>query len=508
MPAKSLRRLWVTMTCALLALGGCSITVSPHTPAPVPERPMPSPTASWAPGPSAAAGSGTIPASPAILAENLHPGSSGWRMGGQGFQIATDIGAQVKGYASAPSVEAGQPITLFVSVRPTQPVRIDIYRLGWYGGRGGRLMLEERQVPAVTQPACPIDPATGLRACSWLPASVLTIPTTWVSGLYLAVLTNAEHFQNAIPFVVRDDASTAPLLYVQPVTTYQAYNTWPSHAGGRDLYAAVKVSFDRPYANSGVGRSFFQFEQPYVAWLERTGYDVTYATSVDLDQQGAALLLRHRAMVTAGHDEYWTAGMRDAAAAALDHGTSLALFAADDVYWQARLEPSSDGRPDRVLVCYRTAARDPVPSAALKTVRWRDPPVSQPEQGLLGSEYTDMVAGRAAWVVADASSWVYLGTGLLDGQLIPGLVYGESDRPAAPPTAGTVAVLSDSPYRTRSGGHDRSEALVYQAASGGWVFDAGTFGWSGAVNPFASPDPRVERMTRNILDRMLAGSPL
>jgi hypothetical protein len=440
--------------------------------------------------------------------ENLKAGSTGWRMGGAGFQVGTDIGAQVKGYASEASVNVGQPITLFVSVSPAQQVKIDIYRLGWYAGTGGRLMVGGTWLPGITQDACPIDWSTGLRVCDWQPTIRFTIPSNWVSGLYLAVLTNADHFQNAVQFAVRDDASTAPILYIQPVTTYQAYNQFPNDGIGQSLYeGAVKVSFDRPYANSGVGKQFFQFDQPFVAWLERAGYEVTYATSVDLHQRGAALLLRHRVMVIAGHDEYWTAAMRAAATAALDHGTSLAFFAANNIYWQARLESAPDGRPDRVLVCYRSAVLDPEPNPALKTVLWRDPPVNRPEQALLGTGYTNPVAGRAAWVVAGAGSWVYSGTGLSNGELIPGLVYGESDRPPSSPAPDlypTVTILSDSPFRTWYGEIDRSQAVVYQAASGGWVFDAGTFGWPAKIDPFRQPDPRVEGMTRNLLDRMMS----
>ena len=455
--------------------------------------------------PGASASPGGIGAFSAIVAENQHAGSSGWRIGGSGYHIASDVGAQVKGYASATSVDLGQSITLFASAQPAQPLKLDVYRIGWYGGRGGRLMRAGSWQPGVSQPACPIDPATWLRVCHWLPSVQFTVPTDWVSGIYLAVLTNADAFQNAIPFVVRSDSSPAPIIYLQPVTTYQAYNYWPFGEGGRSLYGTVRVSFDRPYQGSGVGRSFFDFEQPFVAWMERAGYDITYATGIDLDLQGAALLERHRVMVVAGHDEYWTASMRAAATTARDHGVSLAFFAADNVYWQARLEPASDGRPDRVLVCYRKAALDPEPLPALKTVRWRDPPVNQPEETLLGAQYTNIVAGRADWVVADASSWVYRGTGMANGDRIRGLVFGESDRVVSLPSADAspaASILSNSPYLTRHGGQDVSQAAVYQAASGAWVFDAGTFAWAGALNPFGRMDLRVDRMTRNLLDRM------
>jgi len=451
-----------------------------------------------------------------IVLENRLAGSAGWRIGEGGYRIANDVAGQIKAYDSAPSVEVGHPITFYASVRPAQRLRVDLYRLGWYSGSGGRLLYKGSWVRGIVQGRCPTDAMTGLTACRWQPTMTLRIPTSWVSGLYLAVLTNIDGYQNAVPFVVRDDASRALLLYVEPVTTYEAYNNWPhNHSTGKSLYgynsegsetisdrtAAVKVSFDRPYADSGVG-NLFAYDEPFAAWLERGGYDVTYATSVDLDEEGAALLVRHRAMITAGHDEYWTAAMRAAATVARDRGVSLAFFGANNVYWQARLESSANGRPDRILVCYRNAALDPEKQPALVTVRWRDPPVNRPEVALLGSEYTNSVAGRAAFIVENASSWFYRGTGLANGDAIPNLVYGESDRPlesVAGAVASPILLLSNSPFQSSHGRPDRSEAVIYRAVSGSWVFDAGTLGWPAAVNPFGQPDRRIERVTVNIL---------
>jgi N,N-dimethylformamidase beta subunit-like protein len=506
-PKGRIRRAPVASACVLaVVLAGCNSTASPASFSPAAGRPTasPAPTSSPVPiPPSQVASDAPIPsAQPSIVDENLKAGSTDWRMGGAGYQVGTDIGAEIKGYASDASVNVGQPITLFVSVSPAQQLKVDIYRLGWYGGAGGRLMVGGSWLPGVTQDPCPVE--AGLRTCNWQPTVQFTVPSTWVSGVYLAILTNERHFQNAVHFVVRDDASTSPLLYVQPETTYQAYNPWPHDGSGRSLYATTRISFDRPYADDGIARSFLDFEQPFVAWLERAGYQVSYATSIDLHEQGAALLRRHRVMVTSGHDEYWTAQMRVAATSALANGTSLAFFSANNIYWQVRLEAAPDGRPDRVLVCYRTETLDPDPTPVLKTVRWRDAPVSLPELNLLGAEYTNSVAGRAAWVVAGSDSWVYRGTGLSDGQSIPDLVSGESDRPRSPTpdSAPKATVLSDSPFQNRYGRSDRSQAVLYQAPSGAWVFNASTFGWAAAINPFGQPDLRVERMSANLLDRM------
>src|SRR6266516_8024384 len=189
-----------------------------------------------------------------IVIENQQPGSGGWQL----LSTASDVPGQVKGYASATSVNKGQPITFYVSVNPAQTYSIDVYRIGWYQGLGGRILQHAGPYNSTQQAPCPSDPTTGMIACNWLPAYTLSVPSSWTSGIYLAVLTNAQNYQNYITFVVRDDTRVASLLYQQSVNTYQAYNNWPAdHVNGKSLYAgdsfgpntiagdkrAVKVSF-------------------------------------------------------------------------------------------------------------------------------------------------------------------------------------------------------------------------------------------------------------------------
>ena len=201
----------------------------------------------------AAIGIGLFPTTAAaqgnpIVTENQQPGTVQWRIGGL---VATDAGGQIKGYASATSVNKGQNITFYVSVSPAQSYIIDIYRIGWYQALGGRLMQHIGPLNAVLQPACPTDSTTGMIECRWAAAYTLTTQTSWTSGVYLAVLTNAQNYQNYIVFVVRDDSRIAPLLYQQPVTTYQAYNDYPYDSRtGKSLY-----SFNSYGANTASGNA-------------------------------------------------------------------------------------------------------------------------------------------------------------------------------------------------------------------------------------------------------------
>ena len=104
-------------------------------------------------------------------------------------------------------------------------------------------------------------------------------------------------------------------MYGVPLNTYQAYNNY----GGKSLYdfnssggKAVKVSFNRPYANPGASSLhdwYTRADLPLVSWLEQSGYDVSYGADNDLESGGVG---SHRGYVVAPHSEYWSAAMRGA----------------------------------------------------------------------------------------------------------------------------------------------------------------------------------------------------
>ena len=455
-----------------------------------------------------------------IVVENRQPGSTGWQLGPA---VASDSSKQIKGYASATSVAQGETLALYVTVNPAQSYTIDFYRIGWYAGLGGRLMLHAGPLNGIRQPGCPTNATTGLIACAWSPGYTLTVPNSWTSGVYLAVLTNSRGYQNYVVFTVRDDRPAA-LLYQQSVTTYQAYNNYPNDGStGKSLYTynsfgattvagdprAVKVSFDRPYADQGAGH-FLHWEINFIRWLERQGYDVTYSTDVDTHASGARLL-QHRAFISVGHDEYWSRPMFDAAVAARDAGVNLGFFGADAAYWQIRFEASASGVPNRIVVCYKDASIDPV-QGPTTTVRWRDAPVSRPEQTLVGVQYTGEVtwSNLTDYVVINSSHPLYAGTGFSNGDRVTGILGYEMDRympeyPAPPSTSRTL--LSSSPFVSIDDGLSyQANSSIYQAPSGAWVFGAGTIAWGWALDDLEMnlSDPRIQRMTANILNLFTA----
>ena len=192
---------------------------------------------------------------PVVSEENSLPGTVTWR-------ISNGRLPAIEGFASATSVLRGERVTLFVTT-DAPAFRIEIFRMGWYQGRGARLMRTVEEVPGVAQPG-PTTDELGMVSCDWAPSYVLDVPADWCPGVYLAKLRTIGYpdpaareagFERYIVFVVRDDARR-PMLFQTSVTTYQAYNAW----GGRSLYGDAcgnfdlrsrAVSFDRPYAHPG-----------------------------------------------------------------------------------------------------------------------------------------------------------------------------------------------------------------------------------------------------------------
>ena len=110
-----------------------------------------------------------------IPAENQAVGSDGWALRRPGYLVADDVQGQIKGYAGSPSVNKGGILPLYVSVAPAQTFSVDVYRIGWYGGQGGRLMQQIGPLDGVEQPACPQNPDTGLTECTWAPSYQLRV---------------------------------------------------------------------------------------------------------------------------------------------------------------------------------------------------------------------------------------------------------------------------------------------------------------------------------------------
>ncbi|MBA3842708.1 MAG: hypothetical protein H0X39_08820 [Actinobacteria bacterium] len=462
-------------------------------------------TASNAAGASSASASatsaiaGATPPSNPVTTENALPGTTAWQ------QPSVD-GPTIEGYTSQLSSAPGDSVAFHVSTSPAANYRIELYRMGWYGGAGARLVGclpgcttdEPGSARAVPTP----DPTTGLLAAGWPVTDTITVPSSWTSGYYNArlVLTSGPQAgsANSVFFIVRAAPTRkAKILVEAPVNTWEAYNNW----GGKSLYAdgsagapAVKVSFNRP----GYGQSPMIWEFQAVRFLEREGYDVSYATNYDLGANPSELL-DHKLVISLGHDEYWTKGMRDAVTAARDAGVNLAFLGGNDMYWQARYE---DG--GRTLVVYRNATTDPEPDPVLKSIRWRDLATPNPECRLVGVEgfggiRTTGDPARDYGVDSSALTDPWLANAEFGaGAALTDLVGYEWD---------AIAPGCAAPPLTRffhyEGAPSNADVTRYTAPSGARVLAVGSVQFAWALDGFdghdAPPDPRAQQFVRNAL---------
>ena len=480
--------LGIALALAVTLPAAACTTSAPHrTTRPSPATPAPSAT----------------PARPFPVRENQRPGTSAWRI--------TDLGVPgaIEGYADQQSVLPGQSFRLYVSTT-AKSFRVQAFRFGWYQGHQARLVWTSPPAMGQHQIAVDTAPGTHMVTAPWHPS--LTVTTTnWPPGSYLLRLDAASGAERYVPITVRSASTKGAVVILNDNTTWQAYNAW----GGYSLYQGpdglpgdrgYAVSFDRPYDQNGAGRFLF-FDQAAIALAERTGVPLAYETDVDIDRD-PAILASARAVISLGHDEYYSLAMRNALTQARNAGSNLAFLGANAIYRHIRF---ADG--DRVIICYKAAVLDPLfgKDDADTTQQWRDPPEPRPESVLTGVFY-ECNPVSAPWVVYDPSSWIFAGTGVRRGERFAGMVGPEYDRlnPAVP-FPRPLQVLAHSPL-TCDGFSTFADSAYYTVASGAGVFASGTMRWVCAMRgPHCghgltlAAERFVDRATQNLLRAFAAG---
>lgn len=450
---------------------------------------------------AAAGGCGAPPN--AIVAENCLTGNpaSEWDISGAGD-------ASIQGFATDISVNQGGTVNFKISTNAAA-YRLDIYRMGYYGGSGARKVDTIARPGPQNQPACLTTAATGLIDCgNWTTSASWTIPAGAVSGIYFARAVRTDTGgASHIFFIVRNDSSNSDMLFQTADTTWQAYNSY----GGNSLYTgapagrAYKVSYNRPFNTRAASPEdwVFNSEYPMVRWLEANGYDVTYTTGIDTDRLGN-LLLNHKIFLSVGHDEYWSSTQRANVEAARAAGVHLAFLSGNEVFWKTRWENSiaAPADPYRTLVCYKeTHANAKIDPSPEWTGTWRDPRFSppanggRPENALTGTIFTvncctsgiqmtvSAEAGKMRFwrntniaTLAPGTSTTFGNTGILnyewDEDLNNGFRPANLIRLSGTPVSG-VSYLQDF-GSTYASGNATHTFTLYRHGSGAFVFGAGT----------------------------------
>lgn len=469
-----------------------------------------------------------------IRKENSKPGVVDWQLTRVRVDKDNFRSPWIEGFCSRQSVLAGETIDIMVSTDPVRRFEIEIFRTGYYGGKGARLMTKLGPFQGKAQ-AVPAPGAKDIHECRWESAAKLTIPKDWVSGVYLGRLTtlpekeDESYWQSYVIFIVRDQRP-ADILFQCSDNTWQAYNRWPTKfsvythpKGGQGPWA--DVSFDRPYGRQSqytgivndplsVGSGeFLSFEQPLAYFLEENGYDVTYCSNSDmlLPDRG----LKCKLFISVGHDEYWDIRQFRSVEKMRDEGVSLMFLSGNSVCWVSPFRDSSSGVPNRIF--FRGGPYGADNDYAKERQETHGPfPERGPDEGfLMGARNTRPINGGGDWIVTKPEHWIFKGTGLKKGDRIPGLVGWEYH--GGPADIPGLEVVAEGPAWVGGDKISHWAATIYPGPKGNLVFNAATIFWCqdlsmppGHTLPWShwsrphGPDERVQKITHNIIRRAIS----
>ena len=468
----------------------------------------------------------SIPTNSLIREENQRDGTKDWMLTNTRIDPASKYRCPwIEGYASRASVAPGDTIELKISTSRKARVQTDVFRIGFYGGKGGRHLASLPTVLCNPQPV-PEPGAHRLMDCQWETTHRVTIPKDWVSGVYVAKLTEeVEGLQSYIIFIVKDDRRS-DFVFQCSDHTWQSYNRWPSqyslYDDGKNQWHwgdASQVSFNRPYgkycqildAPLSIGSGeFFLWEYPFVFFLEQEGFDVTYISNTDLHGD-ANHATRGKGFLSVGHDEYWTLEMFRHLQRAIETGTHVGFFSGNAVCGKV-LWNEANRSIRRVGVFGPPGGTREFES--MGSLVHERPYANE----LVGAHSTGPVTGGADWICTKPEHWIYENTGMKLGDRIPGLIGWEWHGDPAPiPSLEIVATgeTQSAPNKPNGGVYT---ATTYYGPKQNVVFNASTCWWAdglsappGYLTPkvYTAPqgvDSRVQTITRNILQRMIRNS--
>lgn len=445
-------------------------------------------------------------------------------------------GLFVEGYTGQVSYAPGEELTLHLSSSVPQ-VAVEISRIG----AKKEVVWSNNGVPSQTYPV-PVNASS--HGCAWPTALKLPIPRDWKSGYYSIrlrvedrggafVQRNVRTAEGNAFFVLRsaDPGKGSPILLQLSTNTYNAYNNW----GGFSLYAyngrggnqGHRVSFQRPPSSQ-----FGRWEQPFVEWAESNGYEFEFAANSDLEFH-PEIVEKYQLVLSVGHDEYWSAPMRDTLEAYIKRGGNVAFFSGNSVCWQVRSEDNGSA-----LVCYKqNYFVDPVYRTGdhkLLSTTWSHHLVGRPENQLTGvgflyggyrKSHGQFMEEPAEYTVHRPEHWVFQGTALKQGDR-----FGDKDTivgyecdgcelewknglPFATTKDGTPSnfeVIATCPAKWalddcewyekwEKGRVGNSVIGTHSIPNGGTVFTCGSTDWSHGL---AGNDPAVIQITKNVLDKL------
>lgn len=428
----------------------------------------------------------------------------------------------IEGYCSQTSYFSGDTVQIHVSTEPAAEYKIDIYRMGYYGGLGGRFVATSGVLKGTSQPMPAIDKKTNLLECKWENSFSWKLPDTITSGVYVGKLTTATNNNQAYVIFIVKDRRKADFVFQCSDLTWQAYNRWPQWHSMYDEGAkpwvntnGAKISFDRPYSlyvnglpadfnplSNGSGE-FFLWEFPLCFWMEKEGYDVSYISGIDTHSD-PSLLMRAKAFLSVSHDEYWTNIMFDNVTKARESGVNLFFLGGNSLDGKVFLRPSTGGKPNRITG--RMPERE-----------------FDNEQELMGA--SSYGVGYSDFICKTPTHWMFKNTNMKSGDKIENLGGWEYHGYPLKNDSTLIVLSEDSikPNKFAAKNAPMQATTIYQGTKGNIIFNAGSCFWPvalstppGFITPvcnqgdelpskidFPANNAQVQQMTKNLFEFVL-----
>ena len=444
------------------------------------------------------------------------------------------LGLFIEGYPGKLSYAPGEEITFHVSTSASS-YSMQIMRVGVKD----EVVWEKKGLHAGAHKVPDLAASHG---CGWPVSFKLKVPKEWKSGYYRANLEakdkggkythrNERWAKGSLYFVIRsgNPGKDTKILLQLSTNTYSAYNNWGGHSlysyHDRDQVQGHRVSFHRPG-----GSLFYIWEVHFARWAEKNGYKLDYAVNNDLEFH-PEMLSHYNLVLSIGHDEYWSSPMRDNLEGFIGKGGNVAFFSGNTCCWQIRNEQGG-----RDFTCWKQWYNlDPVfrnGDQKLVSTLWGHHLINRPENEMTGvgflwggyhRSHGQFMDGKGSYTVHRPDHWVFKGTKLkkndefggkdtIVGYECDGCEFVMKDGLPVPTykdgTPKSFVILGTCPASWAAGDRrwydrfpeDRTGASVLGVYTrGGTVFTSGSTDWSHGLS---RPDPIVDRITRNVLDRL------
>jgi hypothetical protein len=436
-----------------------------------------------------------------------------------------------EGYTDQLSYAPGDEVKLHLSSSVVK-LRFSVVRLQGQAARPP--CAAEGEIASAAQHPIPKDASS--HGCRWPVAHTFKLPGDVASGYY-EVLCHEPDKNTALAaafFVVRpkEPGKNSRILIQLATNTYNAYTNWGGYSlyayNGRHKVQGRRVSFDRPLSSQ-----FARWELPFIQWAEKNGYPLDYCVNSDLEFR-PELLKHYKLVLSVGHDEYWSAPMRDNLEKFIGDGGNVAFFSGNTCCWQVRTEDKG-----RALACWKqNFGDDPVyKSGDYKTLTslWSHYLVNRPENTLTGvgflwggyhRSHGQFMDGSGAYTMHRPDHWLFAGTNLKRGDSFgaklpdyktvgyecDGCELAWKDGLPFPTHAdGTpkdFEVLATAPARWHPDDCEWYErwqkgrtghAVIGTYTRGGTVVTVGSTDWSFGLR---GNDPAIVRVTKNVLDKL------